>query len=314
MTLVASLFGDDFTILLSDRRLMCNGQVIDDESNKATSIVTEDATLVCGFTGLARSGSFSTQDWLLDALAECAPPDYLSVPTLQRLTRRISTEFAQNPALKQLPFESKRLALLFAGFFFAPDGVYRVAAYITNYGGFAGPGDVPYDPKDFALKEIIMDSPSRVAIIGAWPAVTGDDICSLNEMLVAGKKSDAVLGKAIELFHSIAERPASRAVIGGQLSSIVLHNDRSRAIETGYHARKNSYISYTPNFAFLTRRDAILVKGGMIHDGDHPGNLPPTALPIAVPKVHRNAPCPCGSKKRYKECHGRPPSRQGNRS
>jgi preprotein translocase subunit SecA len=30
-----------------------------------------------------------------------------------------------------------------------------------------------------------------------------------------------------------------------------------------------------------------------------------SALPGGVPKVGRNEPCPCGSGKKYKQCHGR---------
>jgi preprotein translocase subunit SecA len=37
---------------------------------------------------------------------------------------------------------------------------------------------------------------------------------------------------------------------------------------------------------------------------------PPSAEPVAPyvreqPKVGRNAPCPCGSGKKFKQCHGR---------
>ena len=30
-----------------------------------------------------------------------------------------------------------------------------------------------------------------------------------------------------------------------------------------------------------------------------------SAVPGGVPKVGRNEPCPCGSGKKYKQCHGR---------
>jgi preprotein translocase subunit SecA len=45
--------------------------------------------------------------------------------------------------------------------------------------------------------------------------------------------------------------------------------------------------------------------------GPMPGRLPPAAAePVAPfvreqPKVGRNDPCPCGSGKKYKQCHGR---------
>jgi hypothetical protein len=310
MTLVMSLFGDDFTILLSDRRLSCDGKVVDDESNKAAAIVMEDATLACAFTGLARCKGFSTQDWLLDALLECAPADFLSVPTLQRLQRRISTEFAENKDLRSVPGDLKRLAVLFAGFHFAPEGVFRVSALLTNFAGFAGPGDLPYEPKEFVLREIRMDTPSRVGFAGAWRAVSDDDVASLNKMLAAGNKANAVLGKAIDLFHKIADRPSSGGLIGGQLNSIVVRNSRPSPIETGYHVRNSSPISYMANLAILTRAQTLLAKGGMMHTSDEVGRLLPNAPPSVVPKVHRNAYCPCGSKKKYSKCHGRRSNRR----
>ena len=36
------------------------------------------------------------------------------------------------------------------------------------------------------------------------------------------------------------------------------------------------------------------------------GNIKPKAQPVRVSeKVERNAPCPCGSGKKFKKCHGR---------
>ena len=57
MTLLMSLFGDDYVLLVADRRLTNNGKLIEDESNKAGTAVFEDATLAFAFTGLATSGS-----------------------------------------------------------------------------------------------------------------------------------------------------------------------------------------------------------------------------------------------------------------
>jgi len=39
-------------------------------------------------------------------------------------------------------------------------------------------------------------------------------------------------------------------------------------------------------------------------DGVHPAAAAAAATPIRVPKVGRNDPCPCGSGKKYKKCHG----------
>lgn len=305
MTLVMSLHGPDYAVLIGDRRLSCDGRVIDDESNKAAAIDMDDARLACAFTGLARAGSFSTQDWLLDALHDCAPPDFLSVPTLQRFRSRLSIEFAENRYLRNLPDESKRLAVLFAGFHYAPNGIFPVSAFVTNFSGFAGHGDLPAEPEDFVLREIKMDQQTRVGFIGAWPAVDKDDIAALNEMLFAGKPVKAVLGKAIDLFHTIADRPSSHGAVGGQLNSIILRADRGTPIETGYHVRDCSPISYSPNYAVLTRNHTFVAKGGMLFAADPDDPSKPSDTPIAVPKVHPNAYCPCGSKKKYRKCHGK---------
>jgi preprotein translocase subunit SecA len=41
--------------------------------------------------------------------------------------------------------------------------------------------------------------------------------------------------------------------------------------------------------------------------GDGQGEPQPAAIEQAVSdKIPRNAPCPCGSGKKYKQCHGRP--------
>jgi preprotein translocase subunit SecA len=40
-------------------------------------------------------------------------------------------------------------------------------------------------------------------------------------------------------------------------------------------------------------------------DGSVSEESDPTTLVAEVPKVGRNDPCPCGSGKKYKQCHGR---------
>ena len=263
MTLIMSLFGKDYVALVADRRLTCNGRLVDDESNKATALKFEDATLACGFTGLATCGAFRTQDWLLDALWEAAPPDYLSVPTLQRLRDRISHEFATNPEIRRVPLDHRRLAIHFAGFHYAPEGVFPCGAVLTNFAGFAGIGDLPTGPSDFVLRQVVPDDTTRVGVIGAWPAVNGDDYQALNSLLASNKTAAAAIGKAIETFHTIADRPAAAGTVGGQLNSVVLHANRSAQVEANYHVQKSSAVTYMADMAVLTRAEQLMMKGGI---------------------------------------------------
>ncbi len=43
---------------------------------------------------------------------------------------------------------------------------------------------------------------------------------------------------------------------------------------------------------------------GCSHDHDHDHSHVQAPYVRAVPKVGRNDPCPCGSGKKYKRCHG----------
>ena len=70
MTFILTLGNGDQVIQLSDRRLTVDGTLHDDESNKAGVLISDDARLAFGFTGLARIGSFATQQWLAAALNE----------------------------------------------------------------------------------------------------------------------------------------------------------------------------------------------------------------------------------------------------
>ena len=66
MTLILGLANQQQVILISDRRLSCNGKVVEDESNKAATFNLQDARLAVAFTGLASAGTFSaicTQGW-----------------------------------------------------------------------------------------------------------------------------------------------------------------------------------------------------------------------------------------------------------
>lgn len=314
MTLHLTLFGSDYAILISDRRLSNNGKAITDEYNKATVLEFDDARLVCGFTGIATIGNikrptFSNQDWLLDALHETAPPDYLSVPTLLRLKDHCSKAFREHSALKSLSSDNSKLAFLFAGFNYDDQAnsltAHRCAAVLTNFRGFGGVDDLPGEPNDFVLREIDMSRNTRVGVFGQWPAISPQDIADLNGMLGSNKPADAVLARAIDLVSTAASKEKAENTIGQQLNTSVLPADRSKPAQCAYHVQEASTIYYQPDHAILTSTHQMMLKGTMIYASDVSGNHAPTAPPIVVPKVHRNAPCPCGSRIRYRNCHGR---------
>src|SRR2546423_57294 len=98
MTLILALGNPHQVIQISDRRLTSNGRVSIQPENKTTFLHLQDARILCGFTGLARAGSFRTAQWVLDTLLGCVEPDDLAFKTLERFTDRATEEFQKNPA------------------------------------------------------------------------------------------------------------------------------------------------------------------------------------------------------------------------
>ncbi|MFN3414561.1 MAG: SEC-C metal-binding domain-containing protein, partial [Thermoanaerobaculum sp.] len=54
-----------------------------------------------------------------------------------------------------------------------------------------------------------------------------------------------------------------------------------------------------------TTKEEVSGLAGERPEAQHsPTSGPPTTVRRTVPKVGRNDPCPCGSGKKYKKCHG----------
>ncbi|MBL8026834.1 MAG: SEC-C domain-containing protein [Fibrobacteres bacterium] len=53
-----------------------------------------------------------------------------------------------------------------------------------------------------------------------------------------------------------------------------------------------------------TPQDGRGIAPGMAPEGPPPGERGPQRPVVAAPKVSPNDPCPCGSGKKFKKCHG----------
>ena len=298
MTLVLALANDDYVVQVSDRRLTSDGQLKDDESNKAGFLVCEDARMVFAFSGLARYGEFRTSRWILETLKAVAAPDHSAREILERFASR-STEFfrASSPLSAVLP-DHKRLSIMFTGF--SIDS--RVLnCIITNFQDPDAGIDLPTARDEFSLypkisKHSRESKLSFVQRIGAWQAMTPEDEQILRGFLLDGKPREAVLSKAVELVGQIADRPAAQGTIGKQINSVCLTVGSLWPI-SGYHTSRPTDSIYLVDQIDLRRDSSQLV----IHDV----RLQVPATCVAVPKVGRNQPCPCQSGKKYKHCHGR---------
>lgn len=305
MTLIVSAVNRDQAIQVSDRRLTSSGVVADDSYNKATFFVCGDAVVSIGFSGVARTDrGFDFSEWLLGALSSCAPPDYTVDGTLHRLggelERMAAREFAS------LPASHRRLSVFAAGYAALDDPPLGYVGCLSNFEhDLDAPLDLP--TPEFTRHRIVERTNPRQAAVrcllvgGATTGIQETDLAPLRGALDNGMSADVIVTRAIALIRRAANNPASRGLIGKDCMSIIVPANLGDALAR-YHPDRRDPTGYSPNFV-RARGDGGLdmqISDAFTIGFDSGGNpvLPPW------PKVGRNKPCPCGSGKKYKKCHG----------
>lgn len=306
MTFILTLANSQQVLQVSDRRLSWDGKLIDDGSNKAGVFLCVDARHIFGFTGLAKYGTFDTRRWLLNALYECCPPDYQINKIMPRLKERATTDFQNIPVLQHLDPRRKRLSIMFSGYNYYANPPLSAYGILTNYQNFITGKDETCAWDHFEMncwtEKRPLDRPGTfIQRIGSWAAMSGDDETVLREMLREPKPLAAIADKAVTLVREMADRPRANRTIGKQLSVVALHRDNTAEVWSRYYPESAGFRMYAPDSVVgisKLRRQAI-ADLALSMDSESGPEL------WAIPIVRKNAPCPCTSRKRYRDCHGR---------
>jgi hypothetical protein len=305
MTLVLMLANQASVIQISDSRLTSQDAITSEETGKAGVLSCLDARLVFAFSGLAQAGSFNTQAWILEALVRCGKPDYCVRPLLERLRTRLTHKFSSLP-LRIIAPERRRLSIMFSGFYYGMGEAHIVNAILTNFQKFETGRDSPVAWDYFDGLYLIGDvpvpgEPTFMQRIGQWPLLPEVFLEPFRIMLERRASPRAITARAVALFRELADFPQAHRSIGKQITTIILPPDRSRPAESEYHSAKNSSRLYLPDYVVVQPGlEAAMADSHLcLHDVDGKPGV------IVTPKAHRGHPCPCGSRKRYGECHGR---------
>ncbi len=316
MTLIVGLIDRHHTVLVSDRRLTRQGVFYEDESNKALVFVCRDGRLAVAFTGLAElapngapqappgpppAGYFLTRWWILSALGDSAPPDCLLAPSIERFRERATRAFR---ALRVQNLTDKGLTVVFAGYKFE-DGLPRTWGCVISNLDRENPATLL---DEFAVVHGWQDrrpgggDPQGVFTAGTTQAVSPDAMLSLRQLLERRAQVATLVGHAVKVIRDAAASPASRGVIGDQCTSIVLPSDPALAPSVQYHSAGITRAIYgTSLIVARSDNDITVFAEPEMTVQEAPGG---PSLGV-VPRVGRNKPCPCGSRKKYKRCHGR---------
>lgn len=304
MTLIITFGNSDFICQLSDRRLTADGTLVEDESNKAAVLFCVNGRLAVGYTGLARTYEFETRKWLLKALFECAPPDYTAKEILDRFTERATKDFNSISALVRTPKTHRRLSIMFSGYLHHHEPPLAVYAIVTNYQNFNDKIDKEArDHFTCTFWSEVRPSDEEVTLVqkvGLWAALNDYGVDNIRALLKKKVPAKAVLDKAVGIMKEVSGRPVASGLIGKQLTSITIHRDITKNVDSGYHPESEKHESVLPDVVWAQPGMHMTIENIKVEAVD-PENTPP----LAFPKVSRKQQCPCRSGKKYKYCHGK---------
>jgi hypothetical protein len=297
MTLIVGGANTEFVFLVSDRRFSYGGGYFEDERNKAIFFALKDARLLVAFTGLAEQGNFRTAAWITTALSESARPKFLLAPCIERFTEAATARFQTLPC----SLEMRRLSIVMVGYLAAKDSPLWCWIRVSNFerGGKELPQAEVFKFESMGEVRPCLREPHFAFAAGMKRALSRDRLNELAQMMSLRKPPAAAVDKAVDMINTASSSSLSGGTIGTQCNSVYLcrHDMAARA---AYHSATATNETYLPDSVIADGRMGIIGRGIKIEAFDSTGN----PRPLTIPKVRMDAPCPCGSGRRYKHCHG----------
>jgi len=295
---------NDYALQVSDRRTSrADGSTHEDESNKMILFESNACRFIVGFSGLAEAGDFRTGGWLAETLRDVASPDFTPDGIFRRLTDRATETFATDRNLLLVPPRHRRLSVMLTGFVSTTIGTLCSYAIMTNFQNFVRGDDDLEAWTEHRLFWRVLSNPPRpawsVQRIGMWREFGTSEIDKIKALVVEGKLPEAVVGNTVEIIREIADRPSTAGLVGKQLMSAVIPCDFSKPGRFAYHTNVPQLTYYLPTIVAARPGNQVIISGATLTATGK------NAKPFVFPKQHRNAPCQCGSGKKYKNCHGR---------
>ena len=296
MTLILAAMNRHFVVQVTDRRLTSGKKVVDEEHEKCFSLTLPGFRLSVAFTGLATVAKHTTKIWLMEQLGELARSTQEPIALLNALAEKLTERFSTLPAIRSLQASQKVLTISIVGFNLSRIPPVGVAAEVSNS---PAPGE-PFRVRFMSLRDDAPEDWTWVGVFGSGGLAARGFEDRIRERIEVGAPAWGVRDMLEAMVRRSADDPRSAETVGKQLDSIILHSDASKPIEGGGSTMVNQTTARMPSTVLINPDgSALLVTDFQIEDmSDEPSAM-------VVPKVHRNAPCPCKSGERYKNCHGK---------
>ena len=279
MTILAAIINKSHALLIADRRITANGQLIDDEQNKICVLFCDDAKMSVAFTGFEKFQGFDTSDWIAKTLSEIGQSNGDICTILAELSKRATRDFSKYSAY------SPKLTMLFCGFVYW-DGLVIPSVYtVSNLEN--------KQMTDYTFQvTTIGDTRSScfVEFAGVIPAIPIELKNNLLSLLAKDVAPQALLRFAVRHLSIAARSDQSGNLIGQQFNSAVIDSKMDTAVTSTYHSKMSSYKAYGAS---------VVVTRGLMSFGIE---IFSQSI-LASPEIRKKDPCWCGSGKKFKNCH-----------
>lgn len=279
MTLIVAMANDSIAVLVADRRVTQGLNVLDEEFNKVTILVCEDARLSVAFTGLAKYNGFNTSEWIVNTLHEICErtPDIHSI--LWELESRAGATFSAFAA------EDRRLTIILCGFVYST-GTSEPRIYIVSNFEHG-----THNPDIFTTRSVGAVGQTLVETVGhisPLPSLTTERLHNLLDVAPPA----ALVRYAVRHLQNAAKHAKALNRIGERCTAAIIHSVIDTAITTTYHTPRNANYAYGPNIIFA---QSMKILGSEIMANSI----------LAGPEIRKRDRCWCGSGEQFKHCHMR---------
>jgi hypothetical protein len=142
--------------------------------------------------------------------------------------------------------------------------------------------------------------PTCIQRIGDYSLLPEQKFTVLRRLLQERKPAYAIEEVMQKIVLDAAQSPKARGVVGTSLSTIRISSNRVIPVSGGYSPNKSVTKVFLPDVVYLMPHGSLVAKAPTLMA------VNTDTQPLKVRKVRQDFPCPCGSKKRYKNCHGKP--------
>jgi len=292
-----------FAGVVTDRRL--SGGRTTDDSDKCGLAVYRDGRVAYTLAGLAELGTFTTRTWLAEALCDAGSGGGGLDAALQEFASKATADVA---ALRVKHNADRKLTVAFAGYVQTPFGQTRaVLRLVSNFQTFAATElSEPWSQFKVSRLDDNVDGITVAWIGSATP--TAASLRPMADLLAAGHVPPTeAIDAGVRIVREAARQEATKvgeakATIGEWCSSVLISRAAGQhGVLFDYHPGKPRTVLRLPTFVYAKYDGAgayICAETETEHAGDQQGTF------LRVPRAKRHDPCPCGSKRPYKSCHG----------